>query len=512
LLATSVACGSATEGETWQLTITPVTPFDQTNLFDLGEEMRVVVEESTGQVSEWDLGAVGSGGQSSISEVPDLTDALLRLELLNSAGEQIGRGVTEAVTLTEGEANVTALVSQIDAPGTMADLADALSGGALVADGTGRFLLFGGSEDGLRGDQSATDQVFSLSITPPDDELAFSALGPMPPRQVKVPDGLARMGHSATRLTGAHDDQGKILVAGGSTDYQDCYNATEELFLWDPATDTAESFSGRGSVLPSPQYLHVAAENNSGGVVFAGGSAGCVGTGIVRSTSISMYDPVYRSVVAVAGTASGPLLGHAGARTPDGVLLCGGIDYATKTYEISAACDLVTDGGQLAAAEALPLPLMHLTLTPLEDGSVLAAGGLSATGDVADTELVPGSNRSFLFANGAWREVGEMEVSRGMHAAARLPDGRVLIIGGVTESDSFFWNGTAATSCLEIYDPATETFTALDGCAAGTGPLPGPTSLPMVAADDRLGVLIAGGMGESYRPLDYVQLFVGAED
>jgi hypothetical protein len=52
---------------------------------------------------------------------------------------------------------------------------------------------------------------------------------------------------------------------------------------------------------------------------------------------------------------------------------------------------------------------------------------------------------------GVWRPAGTLTTGRAGHTATRLPDGRVLVAGGL---------GAAASRSAELYDPATGTFTA----------------------------------------------------
>lgn len=87
------------------------------------------------------------------------------------------------------------------------------------------------------------------------------------------------------------------------------------------------------------------------------------------------------------------------------------------------------------------------TATTLADGRVFIAGGCTAdscdlTADGATTEIfVPAQN---AFVTGP--VLGTPRVS---HAALRLPDGRVLLIGG--------WTPDGPAASTEMFDPATNT-------------------------------------------------------
>src|SRR5450830_986642 len=85
------------------------------------------------------------------------------------------------------------------------------------------------------------------------------------------------------------------------------------------------------------------------------------------------------------------------------------------------------------------------TATRLPDGKVLFVGGKNAAGTVRDSEVFNPSTRAFTVTAG-------LLTARADHTATLLPDGRLLVIGG-RASDQFL-------DSTEIYDPATNVFAA----------------------------------------------------
>lgn len=126
-----------------------------------------------------------------------------------------------------------------------------------------------------------------------------------------------------------------------------------------------------------------------------------------------------------------------------------------------------------AGLAAQPLrPLAGHTATLLSDGRVLIAGGCAVDG-CTTSEVEPSSQ--FYVPGRGFVPGPPMVHPRSSHTATRLPDGRVLIVGGWTRE------GTPALTEAEMFDPTTGRFQP-----AGT--LEGATTL---LPDGR--VLLAGG-------------------
>ena len=136
--------------------------------------------------------------------------------------------------------------------------------------------------------------------------------------------------------------------------------------------------------------------------------------------------------------------------TGGSVLIAGGFTQDTN----------ITDRAELYSSEVFSLipgtmrqERASHTATLLTDGRVLLAGGWyeASVGSLATTARAEVYNPS----SGTFTEVGSMTVERVDHAAALLPDGRVLVTGGSRLDAGFLLDLDTA----EIFDPQTNTFT-----------------------------------------------------
>ena len=79
------------------------------------------------------------------------------------------------------------------------------------------------------------------------------------------------------------------------------------------------------------------------------------------------------------------------------------------------------------------------------DGRVLATGGVLPHTDILNSE-------AYNSETGEWTVTGAMSQRRSNHTLTLLPDGRVLAVGGIEPSD----NGDyVVLSTTEIFDPVT---------------------------------------------------------
>lgn len=236
-----------------------------------------------------------------------------------------------------------------------------------------------------------------------------------------------------------------------------------------------------------PQSYAITAPLPGGNLLLAGGGAGLgsAGEGVAQ-----IYD--YRSSTFV--TPLGAPLARAagvGVALDDGrVLLTGGIDI---NGVVTNSCQLYNPVTKtFASTGSMATPRVLHTLVKLSDGRVLACGGSTAVSGadpvaqlLSFVSNATGTAEIYNPTTGLWSATTNLPSVRTGHTAALLPDGRVLVAGGV--QPGFLGIPSFLTSATR-YNPTTAAWNAT-ASMGGTG-----RAISSVAtlADGR--VLVAGGV------------------
>jgi hypothetical protein len=201
-------------------------------------------------------------------------------------------------------------------------------------------------------------------------------------------------------------------------------------------------YRDRYVTLPQPRLLqyHAAVAAGDGSVLVIGGSRG----ENTLSTAIDRFDPALRSFTRVGSLRTGRA-GHTATRLPDGrILVAGGV----TSLQIGNVADLVDERtGAVSHGGRLVRPRNRHAAVALADGRVLVVGGFDDnTAEIWD----PATN--------TFRLAGNMLHAREWPTATLLADGRVLVAGGHSDAIGYAF--------AEVFDPRTERFTALAAPAA----------------------------------------------
>jgi hypothetical protein len=194
--------------------------------------------------------------------------------------------------------------------------------------------------------------------------------------------------------------------------------------------------------------------------------------------------------------------GFSATLLPDGKVLAAGGDAMVEGVDTASAELYDPATGTWSATGSMATARAGHSATLLPDGKVLVAGG----GRQSDAYTWLASAELYDPATGIWTTTGSLATSRVGHTATLLPDGKVLVVGGETDSAAFPGNPVGVASA-ELYDPATGSW-----APAATMPSQrfGHTATLLPAGK----VLVAGGAccGASPEPLASAELYDPATD
>jgi hypothetical protein len=239
-----------------------------------------------------------------------------------------------------------------------------------------------------------------------------------------------RAAHSAVVLPG-----GKVLIIAGfkkgPDTYSQLYSATTEIF--DPAT---YHFTYSGS-------LHIARCGQTATLLNGGKEVLITGGNNDRPhlASAELYDVASGQWTRLPDMHAGRE-GHQAVLLNNGkVLIIGGTDDARNAMELYNPATRQFEQGPTAPVNCSG------TVITLGDGRILIAGG---------SEAHQLTNKAMVYdpASNHFTRVGDLSIVRYKTAAALLPDGRAILIGG---SDNRDWNGKYNST--ELFDPKTNKFT-----------------------------------------------------
>ena len=193
--------------------------------------------------------------------------------------------------------------------------------------------------------------------------------------------------------------------------------------IFDP---TSNQWSIGGSMVVGTTD-HTAARLVDGSVLIVGGFATGAGVGVARAERYMPTGGAWTS----AGNLTFARTSHAAATLGDGTLLIvGGEDrLGTPAILLSSVERYDSSSNSWTAGPALPVPRAEHTATTLPNGDVVVLGGVTAAGRSSDCLRLP-------HATNAWVACASMPNVRVSHKATLLSDGRVFVTGGTASSPS----------------------------------------------------------------------------
>lgn len=125
-----------------------------------------------------------------------------------------------------------------------------------------------------------------------------------------------------------------------------------------------------------------------------------------------------------------------------GILLLAGYQCGSESAAAS------TLNGTWSYTGSLNSPRSEHTVTRLQDGRVLVAGGSDGTSSLSSSEIYDPTT-------GVWSPASSMNEARGFHSATLLSSGKALVVGGMGTS--------SCPASAEIYDPVTNAWLYTSG-------------------------------------------------
>ncbi|MGZ7080028.1 MAG: Kelch repeat-containing protein, partial [Thermoanaerobaculia bacterium] len=198
----------------------------------------------------------------------------------------------------------------------------------------------------------------------------------------------------------------------------------------------AASSLSAAPTLGAARANHTATLLPNGKVLIAGGTNGG------NLSSAELYDPA-TGIFTPTGPMNAARSSHTATVLPNGkVLLAGGSAAAVFSPSLSSAELYDPATGVFTPTGSMTSPRASQTATLLADGRVLMAGGSGGISSLQTAELFD----PLSGANGTFTATATMTGARANHTAVLLPNGQVLLAGGIATLN--------AIGSAELFDPA----------------------------------------------------------
>ncbi len=457
------------------LTLTSQEPFSQ------GRQALLQLRWPDGEVEVLPLGTV-DGERAAVELPPLLAGTHIALAIQEPSGNVETIDLDELVAWGEveveedvdtGAVTLSVLVAEVGRPGTLGSLSvgNATMAGALATGPGGDVFLFGGHDPDAGAFSGSRNDVRKLS-NPSAGDWGFARLDfdlPMV-QSLEGTDMIGRAGISATSVVGK-DDAELIFLFGGRDNWATSDLNTAAGALFDPVA--AEIVWEGGAVFSRSEHDALLLED---GRVFLSGGLQGLGT---AGANWEIFNP-RRERFEGRGVLfdHGVLSSRSASLGPRGAMVCGGLErLGTLEWHPLDSCTGVGLDEQVSQLAPLPMPRGGHAMATLTDGRVLVVGGFSETIiDVSPAvrSEVDATADAFLYDRGTdtWETVGQLNLARSNAALIPMPDGSAVVVGGTVVGGGLYAAFSPAVECPERFDVGTQTFEVLPCVVAGAGANP----------------------------------------
>ena len=430
-----------TGGVSWSSLATNVATINATGMATSGHQGAAAIQASLSGVSASTTLTVGPAALVSVTVDPTTADIPLGTSQQFHASAVFTDGSSSDITASASWSVTPSNLGSIGTPGLVIS----------AAQGPGTVTATFSSIPGTAALNVGPPALVSMTVSPSVSSIAvggtlqFTAAGIYSDgstQDITQTSAWASSGGSAAvgppgLATGVSPGNATITASSGTV------TGTASL-ITTPATTAASLITGR--------YLHSATILNNGQILVAGGVSCPTSDSCSYLPSAELYDPVagtFTNTGSLATPRSAPAVLLANGK----VLVAGGYtcDASGNCSSLSSAEVYDPASSSFSGTGSMATPRSGHTMTLLNNGKVLIAGGLSCTdastcSALSTAELYDPDAGTFSTLS------SQMSAARFGASAVALAQGKVLIAGG---SD-----GANFPTAAELYDPVAGTFAA----------------------------------------------------
>ncbi|TVQ92826.1 MAG: hypothetical protein EA397_06650 [Deltaproteobacteria bacterium] len=269
------------------------------------------------------------------------------------------------------------------------------------------------------------------------------------------------------------DGREQIVLSGGEPRLGDFSNRTRLVSLFDPDTETIV-WSEEGFL---SRARHAVRHFSDGRLLLVGAHTSASAP---TSPTWELFDPQRRRFGSTGGLPDIGPWDFMATEVPEGIAVCGGGFWADTTITPSASCVSLGPDGTTRSLPSLPVPLRAAGMTTLPDGRLLIAGGIDQASTAGSS--TDGTTASYVLdpsGDEGWIQVDGLSAPRTYPRMQSDAAGGAILLGGAEAGWAFGDTPDGVATCAEGFDAQADRWAPLPGCAAaGSGLSPSVARTP----------------------------------